>query len=160
MEGKMSRWGVGPTFAFLSIVYGMVTLAISRYFYPAFQITQVPAWFLSILGIALILIGVPFFIFSVITVTRAYNANALVIIGVFRCCRHPLYGSWVIFIVPGVVFLLKSWIGLTAPLFMYFLLRKLVIKEENYLEQVFGSEYIEYKKRVPCIFPFGCFKRS
>ena len=159
MKEKMSRWGVGPTFASLSIVYGVMTLAISRYFHPVCQIGLVPYWVLSILGIALILIGVPFFVISVITVTRAYNAGALVTDGIFRCCRHPLYGSWVFFIVPGIVFLANSWIGLTTPLFMYLLLLKLVKKEEIYLEEVFGSEYLEYKKRVPSVFPVGCLKR-
>ena len=38
---------------------------------------------------------------------------------------------------------------------MYFLLYKLLKKEEAYLEHVFGSEYIEYKKEVPCILPAG-----
>ena len=60
----------------------------------------------------------------------------------------------------GIVLLANSWIGLTAPLFMYFLLRKLVTKEEIYLEQVFGSEYLKYKKEVPCILPVGCLKRT
>jgi len=160
MKEKMSRWGVGPTFASLSIGYGIMMLAISRYFHPAFRIGLIPHWLLLILGIALILIGVPFFIISVRSVMRAYNADALVTDGIFRCCRHPLYGSWVVFIVPGIVFLSDSWIGLTTPIFMYLILRKLVRKEEEYLESVFGSEYIEYKNDVPCIFPIGCLKQS
>ncbi|MDY7036734.1 MAG: hypothetical protein SV375_11310 [Thermodesulfobacteriota bacterium] len=73
MKEKMSRWGVGPTFAFLSIGYGMIMLAISRYFHPVFQIPFIPTWLLSAIGIALILIGVPFFIISVKTVLKAYN---------------------------------------------------------------------------------------
>jgi len=59
-----------------------------------------------------------------------------------------------------MVLLVNSWIGLTAPLFMYFLLRRLVIREETYLEEVFGSEYAEYKKKVPCILPFGFLRQS
>ena len=160
MKEKMSRWGVGPTFASLSIGYGIMMLAISRYFHPAFQIGLIPHWLLLILGIALILIGVPFFIISVKSVMRAYNADALVTDGIFRCCRHPLYGSWVVFIVPGIVFIADSWIGLTTPIFMYLILSKLVRKEEVYLENVFGSEYLKYKKEVPCIFPIGCLKQS
>jgi protein-S-isoprenylcysteine O-methyltransferase Ste14 len=160
MKEEMSRWGIGPTFASLSIGYGVVTLAINRYFHPAFQIGLVPYWLLSIFGIVLIVIGVPFLIFSVKTVMRAYNAGTLVTDGIFRCCRHPLYGSWVVFIAPGIFLLANSWIGLTTPLFMYFLLRKLVKKEEIYLEHAFGSEYLEYRKRVPCIFPVGCLKQS
>ena len=91
MEEKMSRWGVGPIFAALSIGYAMVILAISRHFHPIFQIGFLPNWFLSVLGIVLIVIGVPFFIISVKTVTRAYNTDKLVTNGIFRCCRHPLY---------------------------------------------------------------------
>jgi protein-S-isoprenylcysteine O-methyltransferase Ste14 len=158
MKEKMSRWGIGPIFASLSISYGMIMLVISRYFKPVFQIDFVPYWFMSILGISLIVIGVPFFIISVKTVTRAYNVDELVTDGIFRCCRHPLYGSWVVFIVPGIVLLINSWIGLTTPIFMYLILRKLVKKEEIYLESVFGSEYLNYKRKTPCILPYGLMK--
>lgn len=42
MSEKMSRWGIGPVFALLSIVYGIIMLAISRYYYPAFTIPFIP----------------------------------------------------------------------------------------------------------------------
>jgi protein-S-isoprenylcysteine O-methyltransferase Ste14 len=160
MKEKMSRWGIGPIFASLSIGYGMIMLVISRYFQPLFQIDFMPYWLMSILGISLIVIGVPFFIISVKTVMRAYNANELVIDGIFRCCRHPLYASWVVFIVPGIVLLVNSWIGLTTPVFMYLILGKLVKNKEIYLESVFGPEYIRYRQKVPCILPIGCLKQS
>jgi protein-S-isoprenylcysteine O-methyltransferase Ste14 len=156
----MSRWGIGPIFASLSIGYGMIMLVISRYFQPFFQTDFMPYWLMSILGISLIVIGVPFFIISVKIVMRAYNANELVIDGIFRCCRHPLYASWVVFIVPGIVLLVNSWIGLTTPIFMYLILRKLVKNEEIYLESVFGSEYLYYRQKVPCILPIGYLKQS
>ena len=155
MKEKMSRWGIGPIFASLSIGYGLLMLIISHYSHPIFQISVVHYGALAILGVVLMVIGVPFFIISVVTVMRAYNADELVTGGIFRCCRHPLYASWVVFIVPGIVFIVNSWIGLTTPLFMYFILRILVKKEEAYLENVFGSEYLEYKKVVPCILPIG-----
>lgn len=160
MEETMSRWGVGPVFASLSIGYGMVMMAISLYFWPAFTIPFVPYRLLCTLGIVLILVGIPFFVISVVTVMRAYNANELVTDGVFRWCRHPLYASWVVFIVPGIVLLVNSWLGLTTPVFMYFLLYKLVGKEEDYLESLFGSTYLEYTQRVPCILPYGLLKKQ
>ena len=155
MKEKMSRWGVGPSFAFLSIVYGIIMIAITHYFYPLFKIPFLSPQLLLVLGTLLLLIGIPFFLVSIKTVMKAYNSDTLVTQGIYRCCRHPLYSAWVVFIVPGFVFLINSWIGLTTPFFMYFLLCKLVTKEEVYLEQVFGSEYIEYKKKVPCILPIG-----
>jgi protein-S-isoprenylcysteine O-methyltransferase Ste14 len=160
MKGQMSRWGVGPGFALLSIGYGMVALAASRYSHPAFQIGLVPYWPMTGLGIALIFVGGSFFIASATALTHAYNAGALVTDGVFRCCRHPVYSSWVVLIVPGIVLLVGSWIGLTVPLFMYFLLRRLVKKEETYLEGVFGAEYVEYARTVPCILPVGWLRQS
>ena len=56
---------------------------------------------------------------------------------------------------PRYVFLINSWIGLTAPLVMYIFLRILVRKEEEYLEQKFGEEYIAYKKMTPAVLPLG-----
>ncbi len=160
MEGKMSRWGIGPNFASLSITYGIVMVVITRYFHPVFKIDFVPYWVMAVIGITLIVIGVPFFIVSVRTVMHAYNADNLVTNGIFRCCRHPLYASWAIFIVPGIVLLVNSWIGLTTPIFMYFILHKFIKKEEIYLESVFGSEYLDYKRKVPCILPFGLMKQN
>ncbi|MBN1663712.1 MAG: isoprenylcysteine carboxylmethyltransferase family protein [Deltaproteobacteria bacterium] len=159
MKEKMSIWGVGPIFAFLSIGYGVTVLAISHYFDPTFRIPLIPKRLLSGLGVVLLLIGIPFFILSVKSVMKAYNSDLLVTRGVYGCCRHPLYSAWVVFIVPGIVLLVNSWIGLTVPLFMFFLLRRLVIKEETYLERVFDSEYKDYKKEIPCILPFGYIKR-
>jgi protein-S-isoprenylcysteine O-methyltransferase Ste14 len=158
LEGKMSSWGIGPVFGALSLVYGITMAVISDHFYPVFTIGFIPNWLTPILGIALIVIGVPFFLISRKTIKGAYSADKLVTDGIYRCCRHPLYASFVFFIVPGIFFLTNSWIGLTTPIFMYIILRLLVKKEETYLEGAFGSEYLEYKKNVPCIVPFGCFK--
>jgi protein-S-isoprenylcysteine O-methyltransferase Ste14 len=154
----MSRWGIGPIFAFLSVVYGLITIFISRYFNPSFRIDLVPYSLLAIIGVILIVIGFPFFIISAATVTRAYNADKLVTNGIFKCCRHPLYASWVVFIVPGIALIINSWLALTTPIAMYFILRFLVTKEESYLETVFGSDYLEYKRKVPCIIPVGWLK--
>ena len=132
-EKRMSRWGIGPVFAALSIIYGLMALLVIRYFHPLFQISLIPYSYLAILGVILILIGVPFWIIAVRTVMRAYNAGELITGGVYRCCRHPVYSSWVVFILPGIALLVGSWIGLTTPIFMYFILRVLVKKEEVYL---------------------------
>ena len=160
MREKMSRWGIGTIFAPLSILYGIVMILISYYYCPVFQIEIIPYNVVSVLGIVLIIIGIPFHIISAVTVMRAYNADSLVTSGIFQCCRHPLYASWVIFIVPGIALLVDSWIGLTTPIFMFIILRILVRKEETYLEEVFGSGYLEYKKNVPCIVPCGWMKRG
>jgi len=157
---KMSRWGVGPIFAVLSIMYLFAPSMISKYYYPFFRMEFIQDKILLAAGIVLIVIGVPFYLVSSIGVMKAYNADRLITGSVFKCCRHPLYASWVVFIAPGIVLLLNSWLDLTIPIFMYIVLRVLVQKEEIYLENRFGAEYLKYKKDVPCILPYGLFLRS
>jgi len=158
MKDKMSRWGIGPVFGMLSIAYGTLMLALDRGFYPLFQIDLVPYGLLFIFGIILIIAGMLFILFAAIAVMRAYNADRLVTDGMYRCCRHPLYAAWVVFIVPGIGLLLNSWPVLTTPVFMYVILAKLVKQEELYLERVFGAAYLEYQKKVPRILPYGLIK--
>ncbi len=157
---RMSRWGIGPMFAALSILYGLVSIVISLYYHPLFKIGFIQGQTLLIAGIVLIVIGIPFFIISVIALTKAYNSDKLITGSVYRCCRHPLYASWIVFIVPGAALIFNSWICLTTPIFMYFLARILVKKEEIYLENRFGAEYLKYKNKVPCILPYGLFLKK
>ena len=56
-------------------------------------------------------------------------------------------------IVPGIVILRGSILGITIPIFMYIIFRKLIPIEEEYLIDTFGNEYIEYKSRVWAVFP-------
>jgi protein-S-isoprenylcysteine O-methyltransferase Ste14 len=113
---------------------------------------------LATIGIILILIGISFDIVAIVTVMRAFNKGTLITKGIFGICRHPVYAGWVVFIVPGIVLLVNSWIALSIPLVMYFFLRILVIKEDTYLEKTFGNEYHIYKKRIPAVLPIGWIK--
>ncbi len=146
--------------AILTILFSVIPLSISFYFYPSFQIKIIPQIVLTIIGIIFILAGLAMFLISYITIDRAYYQEKFVKTGVYRCCRHPLYASWLVFIVPGMVFIVNSWLGFTVPIFMYFLLKKLVQKEEIYMEQKFGDEYRDYKRQVPCLLPFGIFRKE
>jgi len=76
------------------------------------------------------------------------GGSVLVTSGPFRFSRNPMYlgiliwligfavllGSLIVFIVPGIVFLLAEF--LFIPI------------EEKRMEQMFGEEYIEYRRQV------------
>lgn len=159
-DEKMSILGIGKHFVFFSILYGFIAFVLKYYFNPSFQIKLFPISFLYILGSILIAVGVAFYITSVFFLTKAFRSNKLVTTGPYSICRHPLYTSWVIFIVPGVCLLMKSWILLTIPIFMYIILSNLIKKEEIYLENVFGAEYNDYQKNIPLILPYGFLKSN
>ena len=160
MEKKMSILGIGHIFSLLTIFYGAIVSFITTYYYPFFQVQIIPYYIMSSLGIVLIVIGLPFLIISVIAIMQAYNRDKLVIHGIYRCCRNPLYAAWTVFIVPGITLLTNSWIILSIPIFMYIILRFLVKKEEEYLYETFGTEYLDYKKKVPFIIPYGLMKKN
>ncbi|MFZ1042363.1 MAG: isoprenylcysteine carboxylmethyltransferase family protein [Anaerolineales bacterium] len=158
MTKPMTRWGIGPIWASVSIIYGALALIITH----VFPITQIPDEFypmFAYVGIVLLGIGIPFFIISIKAVSKAYNAKKLVTNGVYRTCRHPLYGSWIVFIVPGIAFLSHSWLVFSVPVIMYILLRKMVKEEEEYLIELFGEVYLKYRERIPFVCPIGWLKR-
>jgi protein-S-isoprenylcysteine O-methyltransferase Ste14 len=154
----MTFWGVGPKYTLFSVAYCFLTVAVSKYFDPFFKIDIVPYCLLSTIAIILILSGIPFYIVSLVTIKRAFAAGRLVTEKTFGMCRHPVYSAWIIFFVPGIMLLANTWLGLSAPLAMYVFLRVLVKKEEDYLANAFGNEYLAYKDRVPTVLPIGWFK--
>ncbi len=158
MTSKMTFWGVGPKYTLFSAVYCILMVSLSWYFDPFFKIHFVSYGVLATLASILILIGIPFYIISLVTIKRAFAAGRLVTEKTFGMCRHPVYSAWIIFFVPGIMLLMNTWIGLSAPLVMYFLLLKLVEKEELYLESAFGNEYLAYKEKIPTVLPVGWLK--
>jgi protein-S-isoprenylcysteine O-methyltransferase Ste14 len=158
MPNEMTKWGVGPKFFIYSVPYGFFIIAVTVYFHPLFQINFVPYRILASLGAIMILLGIPFYIVSLVSVIRAFKAGHLVTDGVYGMCRHPVYAAWVVFFVPAIVLLINTWIGFSVPVAMYFLLRVLVKEEDQYLEKTFGQEYLAYRKKVPAVLPIGWLK--
>jgi protein-S-isoprenylcysteine O-methyltransferase Ste14 len=112
-----------------------------------------------VLGILLILPGVVGWILSGLMVIKGFKANMLCTTGVYSLCRHPLYASWALLIVPGIVLLTNVWVAFTLPLIMCFLLIMLVEDEEKWLEGKFKEKYRTYRNRVPVILPLGKFRK-
>lgn len=74
--------------------------------------------------------------------------HRLVTDGPFRISRNPTYLGGVILSL-GVAVLLGSLITFVFPIVLVLILDKLYIpSEEKSLEELFGGEYLEYKRRV------------
>jgi protein-S-isoprenylcysteine O-methyltransferase Ste14 len=153
MKEKMSIIGIGFKLVIMTFLYSILIIVFSNSSRSSLKINFIPYDFLFILGIILLMVGIPFLIISMITLNKAYKADSLRTDGVYSICRHPLYSSWIIFIVPGIGLLSGSWIILTIPIIMYFIFRILIKQEELYLQNKFGEEYINYKNKVSLLFP-------
>lgn len=76
------------------------------------------------------------------------DSTALVVAGPFRYSRNPMYLALSLILL-GVALALGS-LGplLVVPLFMAFIQRDFIGPEERSLEQRFGDEYRDYRRRV------------
>ncbi len=156
----MTKWGVGPRLFISCLIPAVLSLALSYRLSPFFEYPLLTDAMRTITAIVLITLGSVFWISSIIAVMTAFKAHRLCTTGPFALCRHPVYASWILFILPGISLLINSWLLLTAPLVMYWVLCSNVSKEDRYLEEYFGMDYESYRERVPAVIPLGWLKRS
>ena len=148
----MTLIGVGLKFALISAIYTFLMINIHFMWTPHLSI-PLPRAITMVLGVLLLITGIPVYVVSGLSIHKYFREGQLVTKGIYAYSRHPLYGSWIVFIVPGSVLLLNSLIGLSIPVFMYVVFKILIVSEDKYLEERFGEEFFEYKNRVGEIFP-------
>ena len=153
MNKKMTRWGVGPQFMIISIIYGVLTFACNYWIYPSLTFVLISKTFSVITGGVLIAIGSLVFLIAAFVINKYFVEGKLCSKGIYSIFRHPIYAGWISFIVPGMVFISGLTLAISIPFVMYFVFKILIIDEENYLHSKFGDEYLAYKQKVGAVFP-------
>ena len=153
MQSANDRKGAAVKFPPPLIFLGFILVsAIIDYFYPLSFITAMPS---KILGYGVIIVA----LLIVFIASRSFKkvktniepwkpTSKIVSEGVFAYSRNPIYLAFALVpighgIILGSVGILLSLIP--AVICTYFVAIK---KEEQYLEQKFGSEYLDYKTKV------------
>ena len=149
----MTRWGIGPQFTIISLIYATIVFAIQNTFLSEFRFVIYSTLINKILGIVFMLIGFITFLIPAFTIDKYFYEGKLCTKGVYAYLRHPIYAAWISFIVPGFVVLIGSILGITIPIFMYIIFHALIPVEEKYLIDKFGDEYREYQSKVWAVFP-------
>ena len=76
------------------------------------------------------------------------ETTALVTVGMYRYSRNPMYLGLVLLNIAATIFF-GTWLGVIIVVAFIFLLNLLqIIPEEEALIDIFGEEYIDYKKKV------------
>ncbi len=150
MRREMSRFGVGPFFALASFVFGITVFWLNYVYFPRLFVHNA---LLIYFGTTLIILGAVLFVAGAVQLHLNFHKGKLETRGVYAIVRHPIYASWIVCIIPGLVLALGSVLGVAIPLFMYLAFRILIVKEERYLEKRYGEEYRGYRKRVGMVFP-------
>jgi protein-S-isoprenylcysteine O-methyltransferase Ste14 len=157
MTKELSRWGVGPSIVASAGAYATVA-GVATWLWPQFCfVTAVPYSLFLVAGAGLLLIGVPMLLVAARAATLAYNSDKLATTGIFSLTRNPIYSAWIVFIIPGLVLLSRSWPLFLTPVVAYMIFKARIGRENEYLEKRFGEDYRTYKARVNELVP--CWKR-
>jgi hypothetical protein len=97
----MTVWGIGPRFALLSAIYGILVLALQEGFMPLMRFFIISDSVSLVLGSALMALGLPVFLMALVAIHRHFGRGSLCNTGVYARFRHLVYAAWIVFFVPG-----------------------------------------------------------
>ena len=109
----------------------------------------------AVIGIVALAIGAWLFWWGMATFARARTgillqqpASRLVCSGPYRWTRNPQYVGYVVGYLGLSVLANTFWPPLLLPVVLLLLWILVISREEKYLQGVFGSEYVDYCRRV------------
>ena len=111
---------------------------------------QIVSVIILIIGLIVIVSPVVDFIKSKTTINpvKFKNVNRLVTTGIYRYSRNPMYLGMILIIISTTVYYL-NFLSVFSPLIFYIWINKFQInREEIFLEEKFGSEYLKYKSKT------------
>ena len=103
------------------------------------------------------LLGVIFSVLGVVSFRRARTTvnpltpdatTALVVSGVYRVTRNPMYLGFLLFLLAEIVWLAHPVALLVGPAFVLYLNRYQIVPEEDALQTRFGAEFQTYATQV------------
>ncbi len=82
-----------------------------------------------------------------------FKNNVMITHGIYSVMRNPLYFFSLIGVTGAGVISGHIIVMIALPLLFLMIYLPLIKREEKFLEEKFGAEYIAYKQKVPALFP-------
>jgi protein-S-isoprenylcysteine O-methyltransferase Ste14 len=146
MEQK--RKIVPPVYLLLTLI-AMTGL---HYLLPLAQVIRAP---ISYAGIVLIVLGISIaaaasgaFRKAGTPVVPFEKSTALVTGGPYRFTRNPMYLGLIVLVIGAGMFLGSIGALIPIPFFIWVITSRFIRGEERFLEDIFGAEYLAYKRSV------------
>jgi protein-S-isoprenylcysteine O-methyltransferase Ste14 len=77
-----------------------------------------------------------------------HSASSLVVSGIYRFTRNPMYLGFLLILVGWGIFLANALSFLLLPIFVAYLTRFQIKPEEQALSRAFGAAFTDYKSKV------------
>ena len=143
---------IAPPIVFMAgFLFGFL---LDRYV-VALRISGAAARGIALVGLALMVAGAALAIAGVLTFRRARTtimpfraASAMVRAGPYRFTRNPMYVGMALAYVGLSLAFNTAWPILLLPLVIVTMVKLVILKEEEYLDAVFGDDYRAYKRDV------------
>jgi protein-S-isoprenylcysteine O-methyltransferase Ste14 len=136
-------------------VYLLLSLLSMTLLHSYVPIAQVIARPYSYAGAVLVVMGIVMAGYSAISFDRAGTpvvpfepSTALVTGGFYRVTRNPMYLGMVLLLIGFAVVLGTLGASLPIPIFVLIIQEWFIKGEERFLEEIFGEQYVSFKKRV------------
>jgi protein-S-isoprenylcysteine O-methyltransferase Ste14 len=106
------------------------------------------------MGVFFCLAGLSLLLWSLISFGQSFRVgidtehpDKLITIGIFALSRNPIYVAFA-FILLGQFLIFSNWILLVYIGAATWLFHRQILREEDYLKQHYGNEYLDYCDRV------------
>ena len=117
------------------------------------ELVSLPCW-IQWTGVCIAAIGVGFFIAGMLTMKGSWRAGipekketSLVTSGIYRISRNPAFVGFDLMYIGILIAFPNAWHAAAVAITLV-LLHKQILGEEQFLEEAFGKEYNDYRKRV------------
>ncbi|HEX2395493.1 MAG TPA: methyltransferase [Bacteroidales bacterium] len=151
---KLNFYGVGPKIGRIVLPWLAITIILSLIFKGSFKYFPDNNRILFFTGLALVVLGFIMYFSTIPALLKGIKETKLVTRGAFYLCCNPLYTAIILFLFPGVSFMMDSWLVLTTSILAYILFKIYISGEETELQNFFGEDYKAYRSSTPEFFPF------
>jgi protein-S-isoprenylcysteine O-methyltransferase Ste14 len=151
---KLNFFGIGPIIGRITLPWLAFAIVFSILFKSTFTYIEDGKRILLYAGLAFLITGLLIYFITLPLLLKGLKETRLITKGSYYLCCNPLYMAILLFIFPGISFMLNSWLVLTASPLAYFLFKSHIKKEYDEMEKFFGDEFRKYRAETPEFFPF------
>jgi protein-S-isoprenylcysteine O-methyltransferase Ste14 len=148
MNMEQKRKILPPVYLLLSLV----VMTALHFFAPIARVIPAP-W--SFVGDVLIVVGIAITAIAAVSFKRAgtpvvpFERSTLVVTGgLYRLTRNPMYLGLLVALIGAAVLFGTVSAFLPIPVFVWIIQTRFIRGEERFLEELFGEQYLAYKKKV------------
>jgi protein-S-isoprenylcysteine O-methyltransferase Ste14 len=138
--------GAGDQIMGFTLPFALAGIILNMVYPDLFRMNMGPPGI--ILGSLFLIVGVPIWLMSAVQILINVPRRKLITTGPFAIVLHPLYTSVALLVIPGIGFVLDTWVGVGIGVILYGFSRLYAVKEEKKLDEMFSNEYRTYRSEV------------